>query len=172
MARIKSSAVAVAVPNDHEEARAMLRRIGEAQRQRDRIQSDLNDTVSQLQESAANRAAPFNDQIRNYTAGLQIWAEANRAELTGNGKRKSMDMGVGELGWRTRPPRVSVRGIDVVIGALRSLGLTRFLREKVEINKEAVLAEPEAVEHIKGISITQGEDFWIKPAETDLEEVA
>ena len=56
--------------------------------------------------------------------------------------------------------------------ALKSFGLERFLRTKEEIDKTAILAEPDAVEHIKGISITQREEFVIVPFETKLEEVA
>jgi phage host-nuclease inhibitor protein Gam len=67
---------------------------------------------------------------------------------------------------------VTVRAAGIVIEALKRLGLTRFLRVKEEINKEAILAEPDAVRDVKGISISQGEDFVIVPLATELEEVA
>ncbi|MDS4031230.1 MAG: hypothetical protein RKO66_14330, partial [Candidatus Contendobacter sp.] len=37
---------------------------------------------------------------------------------------------------------------------------------------EAIAAEPEAVEGVKGITITQREDFVIRPFETELEEIS
>jgi phage host-nuclease inhibitor protein Gam len=46
------------------------------------------------------------------------------------------------------------------------------VRVKEEINKEAILAEPDLAAKIPGISITQGEDFVIVPFETELEEIA
>ena len=49
--------------------------------------------------------------------------------------------------------------------------LKRFIRTKEEINKEAILDEPEVVASVKGISITQKEDFVIVPFETELESV-
>jgi phage host-nuclease inhibitor protein Gam len=73
--------------------------------------------------------------------------------------------------WRLRPPKVVVKGLEAVLDKLRRMGLERFIRTKEEINKEAILAEPDAVKRVAGISIEQGEDFVIKPFETQLEEV-
>lgn len=70
------------------------------------------------------------------------------------------------------PPKVVVRAVENVLDYLRQAGLDRFIRSKDEVNKEAVLAEPEAVAHIKGISFSQKEEFIVLPFETELEEVA
>ena len=74
--------------------------------------------------------------------------------------------------WRMRPPRVAIRAVDNVLETLKRLGLSRFIRVKEEPNKEAMLAEPEAVAGLAGVKIEQGEDFVIVPFETELEEVA
>jgi phage host-nuclease inhibitor protein Gam len=50
--------------------------------------------------------------------------------------------------------------------------LERFIRLKPEVNKEAILNEPEAVRDVPGLSIKQDESFSIEPFETALEEVA
>ena len=71
-----------------------------------------------------------------------------------------------------RPLKVRITGEGIVVAALRAMHLDRFLREKVEIDKNAILANPEAVTHVKGITVSQGEDFVIKPFATDIEEVA
>jgi phage host-nuclease inhibitor protein Gam len=55
--------------------------------------------------------------------------------------------------------------------ALRKAGLERFIRTKEDLNKEAMLADPEAVASIPGISVSQREEFVIVPIETALEEV-
>lgn len=99
-------------------------------------------------------------------AGVQVWCEAHRAELT-QGRVKFHDFGSGRVLWRLRPPRVSIRGAEAVIEACRRLGLQRFLREKVEVNKEAMLAEPEIAGTIQGVAIaSEGEDFVIEPAQS------
>jgi len=47
--------------------------------------------------------------------------------------------------------------------------MTRFIRSKDEINKEAILNEPQAVVGVAGISIKPGvEDFVITPFEQEL----
>ena len=77
----------------------------------------------------------------------------------------------GEIRWRTTPPAVRIRDLTEAIGALMTFKLERFLRRKVEIDKEAILREPETVKGIGAIAITQREEFVIVPFETDLEEV-
>lgn len=47
------------------------------------------------------------------------------------------------------------------------------LRVKEEVNKEAMLAEPDVARTVAGVTVgSAGEDFVIKPFETELEEVA
>ncbi len=103
---------------------------------------------------------------------MHTWCEAHRDELTQGGKVKYHDFPSGHVAWRMRPPRVVVRNLEKVLEALRTLGLSQFIRVKEEVNKEAVLAEPDVVAQVRGISIAQEEDFGITPFETKLEEVA
>jgi len=56
-----------------------------------------------------------------------------------------------------------------VIETLNRLGLSQFVRSKEEINKEAILNEPEAVKGVAGITVVTGvEDFVITPFEQDV----
>ena len=103
---------------------------------------------------------------------MQIWFEANRDALTSGGKVKSAALTTGEIGWRMRPPSARITGQDAVLDVLRRLGFGRFIRQKEEVNKEAILNEPEAVAHVPGIAISQGEDFFITPFEAELAEGA
>lgn len=169
--RIKNKAVGP-VPQNREEARDYMRRIGHHQNERKRIEATMNEQIQKIRDKYQELAAPHAEQITELSTGLHVWAEANRAELTNNGKRKSADLGAGEVQWRNTPPKVLLRNISGVIESLKSLGLDRFVRTKDEVNKDAILADPGAVEGIAGISITQGEDFVIKPHESELEAVA
>lgn len=170
-ARIKAAA-AVGVPQTLEECNRAIAEIGVAQRERDRIQADMNDSLAATREAWEAQAKPFADRIKELTAGVQLYCEAHRAELTQAGKTKTARLAAGEVSWRMRPPSVVVRGVDVVIDALKRLGLGRFVRTKEEVNKEAILAEPEVAKQVKGLTISQGEDFVIKPWDTELEQVA
>ncbi|ENU1338198.1 host-nuclease inhibitor Gam family protein [Escherichia coli] len=60
------------------------------------------------------------------------------------------------------------RDVEGVIEMLRRMGLERFIRTKEEVNKEAVLAEPDAVKGIAGIKVNKGaESFYVEPFEQD-----
>jgi phage host-nuclease inhibitor protein Gam len=169
--RIKQPASAWPVPQTREAAIEAIAEIGRRQRERDRIQAAMNDELAGIKQRYEEQAAPHNDAIAQLSRGVRTWCEANRDALTG-GKSKSASLPSGDVKWRMRPPKVVLRAVDSVIEALKQLGLGRFVRVREEVNKEAILADPEAVAHVRGITITQGEDFVIVPYETELEEVA
>ena len=166
--RIKAAAAAIAVPQTREQASDAIREIGEKQRELARLTADMNDELARVKERWAEAAEPHKQRVEALTAGVQTWCEANRDTLTQGGKVKTAALPAGEVSWRLRPPSVVVRGADAVLDSLRRLGLGRFIRQKEEVNKEAILNEPAAVAHVPGISISQGEDFVVTPFEAEL----
>lgn len=170
--RIKTAAAEFAIPQTREDVATSIAAIGIAQRERDRIEADMNDALAKLREQYEAQAKPFADEIAERTRGVQAWCEAHRAELTQSGKIKTHTFASGEVKWRMRPPSVTIRAVDMVIDALKSLDLGRFVRTKEEVNREAILADPEAVSAIKGITVSQKEDFVVTPWDTRLEQVA
>ncbi|MFC3716831.1 host-nuclease inhibitor Gam family protein [Luteimonas soli] len=168
--RIKSDAVAVTFAN-REEVNVAIAHIGAAQRQRDAINTAMNEELAAVRARFEEQALPHAAVIKDLGQAVQVWCEGNRVELTRDGRTKTAKFAAGEVSWRVRPPRVSVRGEGIVIEALKRLGLERFVRTKEEVDKSAILGEPGAVQDIKGLSISQGEDFVIKPFETEIEEV-
>ena len=171
-ARIKQAATAAYVPQSRDQVAAAIAEIGTLNRELARTQADMNDTLAKVKEDFETIAEPRRQRIAALTQGVQIWSEANREALTQAGKVKTAAFTTGEISWRMRPPSVVVRGAEAVLDTLRRLGLGRFIRPKEEVNKEAILNEPEAVAHVPGISISQGEDFFITPFEAELAEGA
>lgn len=170
--RVKADAAAYFIPQNRGEVNDAIAKIGIAQRERDRIQADMNDAISKAKESFEMQAEPFKAEIEQLSKGVQTWCEANRVSLTKDGKVKFANFPAGEVKWRMRPPKVTLRAVDTVLETLKRLGLKRFIRTKEEPNKEAMLAEPQALEGLAGVKFEQGEDFVIVPFETALEEVA
>ena len=168
--RIKTDAVAFTFAN-RLEVDAAIAQIGIAQRRRNEITTAMNDELALVRARFEDQALPFAGVIKDMGHAVQVWCEGNRVDLTRDGRSKTAKFAAGEVSWRTRPPRVAIRGEGIVIEALKRLGLERFIRRKEEIDKNAILAEPSAVQDIKGLSISQGEDFVIKPFETQIEEV-
>jgi len=170
--RIKTPAAKAEIPQSREAAVEAVAEIGRRQRERKRIETNMNDEIAGIKARYEEEARPHNDAIKGLTEGVHIWCEANRAGLTENGKVKSANLASGDVGWRTSPPKVKVTGVQAVIELLKNLKLFQFLRVKEEINKEAMLADPQTAQGVKGVEIIQAEEFWIKPFETELEEIA
>lgn len=162
------------VPQNLDEAAKFLRSIGQEQRKIDGIQSTLNEKIDALQSKLMDDVKPHEEKISQLVEGLFAFAESNRDKLTDGGKRKSVELPTGLFGWRMTPPAVSLRDVKSVLTSLKSLGLKRFIRTtiKKEVNKEAMLKEPELAITVKGISISQREEFIVKPTELEVEIVS
>jgi phage host-nuclease inhibitor protein Gam len=169
--RIKTEAADHAVPQSAGELNEAIAEIGRCQRERQRIETQMNEALAFWRGKYEEKAKPHADRIAELTRGVAMYCEAHRDVLTNGGKTKTARLASGEVSWRMRPPSVAVRGAEAVINALKKAGLDRFLRVKIEVDKEAVLADPAAVAKVRGLSISQREDFVIKPDSTELEEV-
>ncbi len=170
--RVKQDAAAFRVPQHRDEVIEAIAEIGRRQRERTRIETAMNDDLAKVREAWERQAAPHLERIKELSRGVQLWCEVHRDALTQGGKVKFARLASGEIKWRLTPPKVVIRALDAVVEALKQAHLDRLIRIKEEPNKEAILNEPEAVEGIKGITITQKEDFVIVPFETELEEIA
>ena len=166
--RIKATAQ-INVPQNNGEAAADIRQIGDLQRNLARMQAEMNDAIAHVTASYQAPLEAMTKQITGLQKGVQAFCEANRDDLTNGGKVKTANLITGEVQWRQRPPSVRVTGAEAVIETLRRLGLSQFVRTKEEVNKEAILNEPEGVKGVAGISIVSGvEDFVITPFEQEV----
>jgi len=169
--RTKTAAASVSIPQSRAEAVDAIAQIGQTQRELLRIETAMNDELSAIKERYEEQARPFRDQVKALTTGVQTWCEANRAVLTDGNKTKTVNLSSGTVKWRLTPPSVKVgRGLlGAVLVAILGAGLADiFIRTSEELNKEAILAAPEKVTHISGISIHQAEEFVIEPFAEEL----
>jgi phage host-nuclease inhibitor protein Gam len=168
MTRTKKTA-AVYVCQTREEAQNAIKKLGDTQRGLLRLQTRINDNIAALTAEHKDEIDILQERIDTLTNGIHLWAEANRVALCGD-KGKTANLVTGEVSWRQRPPSVSIRAADKVVETLKKLGLSRFLREKTEVNKEAILSEPAAVAGIAGITVVTGiEDFAVTPFEVGVQ---
>lgn len=169
--REKLKATAIRVPQNRDEAAGFIAAIGEHQRDRQVLEAEMNEQFALTKSVYEGRARAAATAIGELKQGLEIWAAANREVLTDGGKSKTAVLATGEVRWRMTPPAVTVKGIQAVLEYLFGHRLDRFVRVKHEIDKEALLREPEMAAQIPGLSIGQREEFVIVPFETKLEEV-
>ena len=169
---LKRQAADYPVPQDAAQANDYIERIGVAQRKRERLETEMNDALAVVKARFEESGAPIKQEIEGLAQGLQTWAAANRDKLTCGGRVKFNKFAAGMLSWRARPPKVSIKGVADVTAALIRTKLKRFLRFKTEIDKEAMLKEPDVAGAIDGVTIgSAGEVFVIAPFESELEEV-
>lgn len=155
---------------NEQDASDLIKILGEKRRQIMRVEAAMNDEIANIKLAFEEQASPLQAEVSEIIDSVQAWAEVNRDELTNDGKVKTVKLMSGEFNWRTRPPKVSLRGKPKIIEALKSLGLTRFIRTSEDIDKEALLKEKEAAGQIAGITISSaGEDFAISPYEMQIE---
>lgn len=164
--RIKTQAIEA--PVTQQDAEALLAEIGRLQREVARVEHAMNDELTAIKDRHEKAAQPLNAEIEAKFSALHVWAEAHKPDLL-KGKLKTVKLATGELMWRTTPPSVRIQGQDVVLERLKQMGMADLIRTKEEINKEAILAAPERVEGVKGITISQREEFVAKPFESQIE---
>lgn len=166
--KIKSTAASAPVPQSKDDVQSAIGTLGQVQRDLVRIQADINDAIAQITEQHAARIEALRERRDALHTGIQTWCEAHRLEICGKGK--TANLVTGEVAWRQRPPSVTVRNADAVVDQLGQLGLMHFVRVKHEINKDAILAEPDLVQGIKGLSVSSGvEDFVVQPFEVAID---
>lgn len=168
--KVKTAAQTVVVPQSREEVAEAIAQIGQHTRTRARIEAAMGDELAAVRQRFEEQAEPHLVAISALLTGVQTWCEANRVSLTDGGKTKTGQFTSGAVWWRNTPPSVAIRSVETVLKALRERGLGRFVRMKEEVNKEAILAEPEAVKDVWGIRVHSTEEFVVVPFEAELAE--
>jgi phage host-nuclease inhibitor protein Gam len=163
MARNKRAAETATPPKDRDEAESYLARIGEIQRDAALNKAVLAEAIARVTAEMEEASAKLTEEHDRLFRGLQLWAEANRHALTDGGKTKTVRLGNGTIAWRLAPPSVHIKGQEAVLEYLKE-NTIGFLRTKLEINREAMLARPEEAAKIPGVTIkSAGEAFVIEP---------
>ena len=165
--RIKAKAAAAAVPQSKAEVAQAIRRLGDTNREFERVRTKMNDLIAAITEEFQAQLTPLADAMKAEQQG-----EAHRVDLCGEADKlgKTANLVTGEVGWRVRPPSVRVTNAEGVIETLVRMNLHPFVRTRAEVNKEAILADPDKVRGIAGITVVRGvEDFFVVPFEATAE---
>ncbi len=171
--RIKADAVQHWVPDNREEVNEAIAEIGRLQRERERIQTKMNDLMAVIKADYDAAAKPYADRLSELVKGVQLWCEANRTSLTKDGRVKFHEFATGIVKWRLTPWSVSLSKAGEVLALLKAKAQLKYVRIKEEIDKDALLADREALlsTPIKGVTFKQREEIAIVPHESKIEEV-
>lgn len=167
--KTRLKADALDAPQTREQVQSLIKALGDNQREMARTEAAMNDKIAIIADEHTPIVNALKDEVKQQLTAIQVWCEANRAEILADGKAKTINLLTGKVSWRTRPPSVHLTKVAVVLESLHTLGLTRFIRTKDEINKDAMLAEPGVAGAITGVSIKTGiEDFIVEPFEQEV----
>lgn len=166
MSKKAIKAAAHPLPTSRIEAEDLLAAIGLRVRALEKIDGELTAQVAGLKLIAQAKAEPLAAEVNAMFKALAKWAARERDELLA-GDRRSVDLASGTIGWRKTPPRVVVADEDIqhVVKQLQKRGLARFLRTEVNLDKQAILKEPDALLGMDEISVEDGEFFYATPRE-------
>lgn len=170
----KTKKLAQPAAQSQEEVEQLIASIGVSQRELVRLEADLGDAVAKAKEKAEQAALPLKEAIAQAEDRISQWCQANRAALTREGKVKFARFSTGQVNWRDRPASVSVRGkVEAILAWLLENKGRKFIRTKMELNKEALLADRAFAATVPGVTIkSAGEDFIIEPHSGELVEAA
>ena len=144
-ARLKTKAAAY-VSQSRDDVARDIRAIGDLQRDMTREEAAMNDAIAAITAKHQPTVDAIKANIEVLQEGVKGWCEAHRAELTEGGKSKTANFITGTVNWRNDPPSVTVRNAELLLPAMKNLGLGCYIRTKQEINKEAILADRAAAE--------------------------
>lgn len=168
---------AVSVPGNLSEAENFVRTIRGLEQQIEAIETKSNAEIAKLEtrifeikEKAQEEAKLLEKEVDQLAEGVYIFAEGNRPGLTDQFTKKTVELATGDkIRWYLTPPAVRVEDEEEAKKEIKRKGFDDFIRIKEEIDKEAILADPEKVKKLKFISITQDEIFAIILAELGIE---
>ncbi len=164
MAKNKRAAETATPPVNRDEAETYLARLGEIQRLTQLNKTALAEAVARVTADIEAESAKLGEEHDRLFRGLQLWAEANRHALTDGGKTKTVRLGNGSIAWRLAPPSVRIKAPEMALAFLIENDREEFLRRKIEINREAMLANPDLASETPGVLIkSAGEAFVIEP---------
>jgi phage host-nuclease inhibitor protein Gam len=163
MPKNKRAAETANPPKNRDEAESYLARIGEIQRDAALNKAVLAEAIARVTAEMEEASAKLTEEHDRLFRGLQLWAEANRHALTDGGKTKTVRLGNGTIAWRLAPPSVRIKAPEMALAFLIENQRDEFLRRKIEINREAMLANPDLASETPGVMIrSAGEAFVVE----------
>ncbi|WP_162917007.1 host-nuclease inhibitor Gam family protein [Dongia deserti] len=171
----KAKLPAVDAPADDIECDSYILALGELHRYLVKLEAEMNDALAKAKADFETQAEPHRQRLAALHGAIEGYCNAHRERLTGGGKTKSYRFGNGEVAWRLRPKKVTIKGAKKVLAWLKEAPkqFEKFLRIKHAIDREAMLRWPELAAEVPGVKVASaGEQFAVTPNEMKLEKAA
>ena len=173
MAKKKAGAKAekereIPIPSNRTEAAEFVGKVRILKNRIAAVIAEAEAKIAAIQKMAADATDAPKEEVRDLVEGLFVFFETNSPELTEDGARRSVDLLTGVIGERLSPWKVELKGVEEVLEELHRMGLTKFIRPKEEVNKDAMLSsetDRNLAATVKGVSVVREDTFFVKPTE-------
>jgi phage host-nuclease inhibitor protein Gam len=155
MARTKSNEMTI---KSLEEADAILREMCGIEAQIEAVDNDADEQIAKIKKAAAEEGKPLRDRYKSCVKAMEAYARYFRGELFKD--RKSLERPFGAFGFRKAPDSVSVS--KETADLLQKFGLKKYVRTKIEPDKEAMLSLDDDTLEKVGAARRQKEDFFVE----------
>lgn len=142
------------------QAQVYIKAIGDNERKIGKLVAKMNDEIAKVSAKYAERITPLQAMNDELETAVKAWCEAHKAEIL-TGDSKTANLITGEVAWRAGKMSVVGKATPELIDRLERFGLHRFIRVKKELDKTAILKEPNAIADIEGVSIKVGDEELI-----------
>lgn len=150
-------------PESLEDVTERLLKISELIRSIHTCEAKFNAERAALLKKEEEVITPLRKEIIRIGKSVHLYAEENKDLLTQDGKWNMVPVSkAGSLQWYRTPPAIDIKNAKEVLGKLKALKLTRFIRVKEEVNREALLRDEKTAESITGVRVTRQEKFAIR----------
>lgn len=165
--RLKQSAPAI---KTREEMEALVGEIAALTLEQRELRAEMDGRIMDVRAEYEAQLVGIDELCKAKLALAQDWAEAHPEEF---GKRKSIEMVHGLVGWRTGTPKLRTLAgwtWDKVREALRAVA-PAYIRTVEEVNREAIIANREtlgaAALKAIGVRVVQDESFFVVPKQEE-----
>jgi len=145
-------------------------------------ENKANETISNIQTVLAGLIEPYKQEIKKISLSIKKYTDTNRERLFKDGE-KTIKLETGDISYRSAGKSVGVNSsAKLITSILEQNNLIEvrdkfvkkmdkvFLRTKLELNKDAILDNPETAKAVTGVEVVDGEEsFYIKPYATNTE---
>ncbi|AXR68261.1 host-nuclease inhibitor Gam family protein [Leptospira mayottensis] len=177
----------VDLPNNAYSSRAELEAgmeyMGEQMLEKERLVNEANQEISQIRSKLEEALYPIQSKIDHVTSGIAYFVQKNREELFPDPNLKTCKLISGTLNYRKTPASVrtkaSVKLFEKILAENGLLQLYNewvarlskvFIRAKLELNKDSIIADPLAAHQKIGVELNEeSERLYIKPARLEDE---
>lgn len=156
------------IPTTKEEAGQFLTDLGALQLEQKKIEESFTRREVQLKAEKEVAISRLQRRLNELFLSLFIFYSRNREELTQRGRISIVELPGGSIQSFLTNPTVNIRNKDRIIEVLKECGLDEFIKVVEDVDKIAILSEPEKVADIPGIKIMREEKFLARPALSNI----